>query len=103
MPNDREDNVKVRENETELQPDPLMKEGRASSAWVWTIGIAVIAVIVIFFFAVGRNNNHTTSVANQQHATRFTTGASDKPPHTAVPAGRQSSNAPKEGDYHTVR
>ena len=100
MPTEREaDQIKA--NETKLQPDPFVKEGRASTAWVWTIGIAVIVVIAVYFFAVGYNKNPTPVAGNNppQHATKFTTGASNKPPETAVPAGR----TPKEGDYHTVR
>lgn len=91
-----------RENERELQPDPLLKEGRSSNAWAWTVGIAVLAIIVVAFYAVGRPNSQ--QAANpMHHASRFTTGASNKPPHTAVPAGRQSSHVPKKGTYHTVR
>ncbi len=70
---------------------------------MWTVGIAVLAVIGVYFFAVGSNNNPTPPNGHPQHATRMTTGASNNPPHTAVPAGRQSSHVPKEGDYHTVR
>ncbi len=93
-----------RENERELQPDPLLKEGRSSRAWAWIVGIAILAAIVVTFFAVGRSNNtQQAAVPPGQHATRFTTGASNKPPHTAQPAGRQSSSAPKQGTYQTVR
>ena len=93
-----------RENERELQPDPLLKEGRSSKAWAWIVGIVILAAIVVTFFAVSSNNNtQQAAVPPNQHATRFTTGASNKPPHTAVPAGRKSSSAPKEGTYHAVR
>ncbi len=88
------------ENERELQPDPLMKEGHASQAWAWAVGFAILAIAVVTFFAVS-GGNHGPQTA--QHASRFTTGASNKPPETALPAGRTSSHAPKEGDYHTVR
>lgn len=52
MPTEREAE-QVKENETELQPDPLMKEGRASRAWVWIVGIFILAVIIVYFIAVG--------------------------------------------------
>jgi hypothetical protein len=92
-----------RENERELQPDPLLKEGRSSTAWVWIIGTAMLVAIVVTFFAVDRNNGQQATTPPSQHASRFTTGASNKPPHTALPAGRTRSSSPKEGDYHTVR
>ena len=44
----------ITENETELQPDPLMKEGRASKAWVWIVGIAIVVIIGLYFYAVGQ-------------------------------------------------
>lgn len=91
------------QNERELQPDPLMKEGRSSKAWVWTVGIAILAIVIVYFFAVGYNGNRTAENGNPPHATRFTTGASNTPPRTAEPAGRTGSHSPKEGDYHTVR
>ncbi len=86
-----------RENERELQPDPLLKEGRSRRAWVWTVGIAILAAIVVTLLATSYN------YGNNQQVSRFTTGASNEPPRTPVPAGRQSSSSPKEGTYHTVR
>ncbi len=53
MPTEREDQI-IQENETELQPDPLMKEGRASRVWTWVVGLAVIVIIGIYFYGVGR-------------------------------------------------
>lgn len=44
----------IRENETELQPDPLMKEGRASTAWTWIVALAVVVIVGIYFYAVGQ-------------------------------------------------
>lgn len=88
------------ENERELQPDPLMKEGRASQAWTWTVGFAILVIALVTFFAISGSNNGPQTA---QHASRFTTGASNSPPRTALPAGRTDSHAPKEGDYHTVR
>ena len=92
-----------RENERKLQPDPLLREGRISRAWVWTIGLLVLAVILVTFFAVGSPNGQQAGTQPGQHASLFTTGAGDKPPDTALPAGRQSGTAAKENSIHTVR
>jgi hypothetical protein len=53
MATDRKDE-NIKENETELQPDPLMKEGRASKAWMWIVGIVIVVIIGLYFYSVGR-------------------------------------------------
>ena len=91
-----------RENENELQPDPMLKQGRSSKVWVWTIGIAILAAVAITFLAVTDNDNQQTATPPGQHPGAITTGSSE-PPTPALPAGRTSSSAPKRGEQDTVR
>lgn len=88
------------DNEREFQPDPFLKEGRSTSAWAWTVGFIILAVAIVTFFAMNSGNS---GMQMAQHDSRVTTGASNKPPETALPAGRSGSRSPKQGDYHTVR
>jgi hypothetical protein len=91
------------QNERELQPDPLMKEGRSSKAWFWVVGIIILAAIVVTFIAIDRNNSQSHGVQQNAGNANYVAGASNKPPPVTVPAGRGTSNSPKEGNYHTVR
>lgn len=86
-------------NERELQPDPLMKEGRSSKAWFWVVGIIILAAVVITFIGIDRNNSQTHGVQQNAANPSYVAGSSNKPPPVSAPSGR----APKEGNYHTVQ
>ena len=84
-----------RENEREIQPDPLLKEGRRSTTWIWSIGFVMLAAIVVTFFAVGRSSDRQAATPSDQHTSHFTTGARDTPTHTALTTGSTSTSTKK--------
>ncbi len=32
--------------ETKLQPDPMLRAGRASKAWFWTVAGAIVTIVI---------------------------------------------------------
>jgi len=75
--------------ETRAQPDPFVREGRSSGAWVWVIVAVVVAAVAVTF--VVTNKNPQTAQNQAAPNTPLPTGASSKPPHTALPTGRTGS------------
>ena len=75
--------------ETRAQPDPFVREGPASGAWVWVIVAVVVAAVALTFVVTGRNPQAAQNQA--AHNTALPSGAGSKPPHTALPAGRTGS------------
>lgn len=57
--------------ETEGQPDPLLREGRSPTVWVWIVAAAIVAAIVVTFVAT----NQTPQTAQNQAAPSATTGS----------------------------
>ncbi len=75
--------------ETRAQPDPFVREGPASGAWVWVIVAVVVAAVALTFVVTDRNPQ--TAQNQAAHNTPLPSGAGSKPPHTALPAGRTGS------------
>ena len=75
--------------ETRAQPDPFVREGRSSGAWVWVIVAVVVAAVAVTFVVTNQNPQSAQNAA--AHNAPLPTGARSKPPHTALPAGRTGS------------
>src|SRR5262245_22203314 len=87
-----QDDFEQRTQRTELgpQPDPMLKEHKANSMWVWLIGVVVAGVVVAVLFGLSEPTPNTASMGNQPAPA--TTG-SNAPPQSTMPASRDNSNA----------
>ena len=83
----------------QVQPDPMLREGRSGAGWRWVIVAVIALALVVTFFAISSRHQ----VAEKHHATPITTGASDKPPATALPAGRGNAHAARTGEQTTIQ
>lgn len=94
----------LRDRENDLQPDPMLREGRSSGAWMWVIGVAIVAVLVVFFVAT-TGDRQTAQGPGADRAPPVTTGSGaerQQPPD--LPGGRGTSSAPPAGqNTETVR
>jgi hypothetical protein len=95
MPEDRRDQIEP------MQPDPVMREGRSGSGWVWIVSGVILVAIIVTFFAV--NANHQTAQNQPKANPPITTGAGSGAPQPAQPTGRNTSAAPPSGNQKTVR
>ena len=57
-----------------MQPDPVLREGRRSSGWVWIVSLAILIAIVVTFYAV--DANHRTAQNEAPSASPPTTTGS---------------------------
>jgi len=78
----------------------MLREGRSGIDWRWIVVGVVALALVVTFFAISRSRRQ---VAMKQHATPVTTGASDKPPPTALPAGRGNAHAARTGEQTKIQ
>jgi hypothetical protein len=53
-------------NDPGPQPDPMLKDGRANSVWVWLIGVVVAGVVVAVLVAISPTSPpNGASMSNQ--------------------------------------
>jgi hypothetical protein len=69
------------------QPDPMLQEGRASSAKKWAILGAVAVILVLTIVGISHRGN-------EQAAAPPTATTGSVPPTQALPGGRNTSDAP---------
>lgn len=82
-----------------MQPDPVLREGRRSSGWVWIVSLAILIAIVVTFYAV--DANHRTAQNEAPSASPPTTTGSAPSPQPAQPTGRGNTNVPPSGQKST--
>jgi hypothetical protein len=93
----------IRENERELQPDPMLREGRSSRAWIWVVGIAIVAVLAVTFLAT-TGGEQTARAPGLDQAPPVTTGSAVQQEAPGLPGGRGTSAVPPTGqNTETVR
>jgi hypothetical protein len=73
------------------QPDPMLKEARSGSVWVWLIGVVIAGVVVATLVAVSPPAPNSASRAPDRPAMN---AGSSTPPQSAMPASRDTSKAP---------
>ena len=77
--------------ETRAQPDPFVREGRSSTAWIFIVTAIAIAAIAVTL--VVTTHNPQTAQNQAAHNTPLPNGPSAKATQPALPAGR-TGNTP---------
>jgi hypothetical protein len=83
-----------------MQPDPVLREGRRGSGWVWIVSLAILIAIIVTFYAV--DANHKTAQDQAPSASPPTTTGSATSPQPAQPTGRGNANVPPSGKQSTA-
>lgn len=73
------------------QPDPMLRSGRAKPLMIWTIALACVAIVVLVLIAIAPPLTNTASVVNGPQSGQ--TGQAGTAPRTAMPTGRDNTNA----------
>jgi hypothetical protein len=88
----------VEKIERGLQPDPLLREGRSSRVWVWSVAAVLLAAIIVTLMATTGGEQNTVGVKPPMNAPPTTTGQRATPPQLAQPTGRTTSDLPRFGE-----
>jgi hypothetical protein len=88
------------ENDARLQPDPelALSSGRASSAQIWTVALAVIAIAGLVLYGLNQSPQNSQTAASPPSAAT-TTGAapsSEGPPASGQQQNPQDKAAPEQ-------
>jgi hypothetical protein len=81
--------------ETTLQPDPMLRTGRASSIWVWTVAGAIMIILIFTFIGLNSRNSNLLPNALSSTVSRLLPLSASQPAPLAPPAGRTTSLAPR--------
>jgi hypothetical protein len=82
-----------------MQPDPILREGRRGSGWVWIVSLVILIAIVVTFYAV--DANHKTAQNPAPNTSPPVTTGSGNSPHPAQPTGRGNAHVPPGGNQST--
>jgi hypothetical protein len=96
--------------EGELQPDPMLQEGRSNTIWMWTVGIVAVVVLALVFFSTTRSDKEAALAPGNDPAavgtgtgSGTTTGSGGMTPQTGLPGGRGTSDVPPTGQSQPAR
>jgi hypothetical protein len=94
--------------EGDLQPDPMLQEGRSNTTWMWTVGIVAVVVLALVFFSATRSDKEAALAPGNDPATvgtgsGDTTGSGSMSPATGLPGGRGTSDVPPTGQSQPTR
>lgn len=92
MPTDNRDEFRSRAPEPGPQPDPMLDEGRASSARKWAVTGVIVAVLLAVMYGI---TAHRVDVKDEQRQSEMQRDA--VPPASTQPSepgGRGTANAP---------
>jgi hypothetical protein len=90
--------------ETTLQPDPMLRTGRASRVWLGTAAVAIAIILIVTFFGLFTSNRNTP-----QHETSSTVSelpppsGALKPAQAAPPTGGTTSLAPRADENTSTK
>ena len=90
--------------ETTLQPDPMLRTGRANRVWVWTAaGAIAIILIVTFVGLVSRNRNAPQNEASSNVSEPSPPSGVSKPALAAQSTDRTTSLAPRADENTSTK
>jgi hypothetical protein len=87
--------------ETTLQPDPMLRTGRASKIWVGTAVCAVAIILMVTFFSLFTSNRNTSQNETSSAVSELPPPSDALKPEAASPTSRTTSLAPR-ADENTI-
>lgn len=83
-----------------LQPDPMLREGRAPRAWIWVVAAFIVVAVGLLLFVTNTNDRpEAQNRAAPSSSPPLTTGSSTQP---ADAGGRSTADAPPVGNSTRV-